>query len=186
MPFRGENKDILYNPIDYSIKCEERFSEFYSEFLEYENYEGKYETKFYYCFGHESLIPQYTVTFDKYGIEAYSYVIKCEDDYNQIKEKILTEYRFANIPMLLSYETDDIIYESFLDINGIIYREIHYDYFLEEYGYQDPDDFRTISYWFGYNDERKEIIFSLLFRDTGSSQITKEKLFVLMENNLYS
>ena len=172
--------------MDYSLKTGERFEKFYHDFLEYEKYEKKYDTKFYYCFGHKSLIPQYTLTFDKYGMESYSYVIKCEDDYNQIKEKILNEYQFVDIPLWISYESDDIYYESFIELDGTIYQEIHYNYFLGEYGYETPEDFRTISYWFGYNDERKEIIFSLLFRDISGDGILKEKLIFLMKNNLYS
>lgn len=68
MPFKGENKDILYSPTNYNLKLENRFEKFYYEFLQYENYERKYDTKFYYCFGRKSLVPQYTLTFDKYGM----------------------------------------------------------------------------------------------------------------------
>ena len=91
-----------------------------------------------------------------------------------------------NTPVLLSYESDYISYESFFNINGTVYQEIHYDYFLEEYGYQDPDDFRTFSYWFGYNDDRKEIIFSYIFKDTSGTRIEKNDAIFLIENNLYS
>ena len=185
-PFKGENKDILYSPMDYSLKTGERFEKFYHDFLEYENYEKKYDTKFYYCFGHKSLIPQYTLTFDKYGVESYSYVIKCEDDYNQIKEKILNEYQFADIPLLLSYESNDIYYESFIEINGTVYQEIHYNYINEEWEIYFPKLFRKKTFWFGYNDERKEIIFSLLYRDPNGNDILKEELIFLMKNNLYS
>jgi hypothetical protein len=186
MPFRGENKDILYSPTNYSIEYESEFKQFYYDFLEYENYEEKYDTEFYYCFGRKSLIPQYTLTFDKFARESYSYVVKCGEDYDLIKEKILTEIKFVDTPVLLSYESDYISYESFFDINGTIYQEIHYNYFLEEWEYQNPDGFRTFSYWFAYNDERKEIIFSYLYKDTSSDLITKDDAIFLMKNNLYS
>lgn len=185
-PFKGENIDILYSPSNYPLKYEKKFRSFYYDFLEYENYEKKYDTKFYYCFGDKSLIPQYTLTFNKLAIESYSYVIKCEEDYDLIKAKILTEYKFVKTPVLLSYESNYIIYESSFDINGTVYQEIHYDYFLEEYGYQSPDAFRTISYWFGYNDVKEEIIFSYLFKDTSSTSVEKKEALFLMENNLYS
>ena len=186
MPFKGENKNILFSPTNYSLKYEEKFKNFYHDFLEYEDYEKKYDTEFYYCFGYKSLIPQYTLTFNKFAIESYSYVVKCGEDYDLLKERILTEFKFVNTPVLLSYESDYISYESFFNINGTVYQEIHYDYFLEEYGYQDPDDFRTFSYWFGYNDERKEIIFSYIFKDTSGTRIEKNDAIFLIENNLYS
>lgn len=186
MPFKGENKNILFSPTNYSLKYEEKFKIFYHDFLEYEDYEKKYDTEFYYCFGHKSLIPQYTLTSNKFAIESYSYVVKCGEDYDLLKERILTEFKFVNTPVLLSYESDYISYESFFSINGTVYQEIHYDYFLEEYGYQDPDDFRTFSYWFGYNDDRKEIIFSYIFKDTSGTRIEKNDAIFLIENNLYS
>ena len=186
MPFKGKNKDILYSPINYSLKYEDNFKQFYYDFLEYENYEKKYDTDFYYCFGHKSLIPQYTLTFNKFAIESYSYVINCEDDYDLIKNKILTEYEFVKTPVFLSDDYDYISYESFFDINGTIYQEIHYNYFIEDWEYQDPDGFRTFSYWFGYNDERKNVIFAYLFKDTRSTIIEKSEAIFLMKNNLYS
>ena len=186
MPFKGENKNILFSPTNYSLKYEEKFKIFYHDFLEYEDYEKKYDTKFYYCFGYKSLIPQYTLTSNKFAIESYSYVVKCGEDYDLLKERILTEFKFVNTPVLLSYESDYISYESFFNINETVYQEIHYDYFLEEYGYQDPDDFRTFSYWFGYNDDRKEIIFSYIFKDTSGTRIEKNDAIFLIENNLYS
>ena len=186
MPFKGENKDILYSPEDYSLKYEEHFKIFYYDFLQYEDYENKYDTKFYYCFGHKALIPEYNLTFDKFAVESYSYVIKCEEDYDLIKEKILTEYKFVKTPVLLSYESYDISYEAFFDINGTVYREIHYDYFLGEHGYEEPDDFRIFSYWFGYNDDRKEIIFSYLYKNESSTNKEKNDVIFLLENNLYS
>ena len=185
MPFKGENKDILYSPTNYNLKLENRFEKFYYEFIQYENYERKYDTKFYYCFGRKSLVPQYTLTFNKYGMESYSYVINCEEDYDLIKEKILNDYQFVKIPVLLSYEFDEIYYESFIEINRTIYQELHYNYFIEDWEYEDPERFRTVSYWFGYNEERKEIIFSLLYRNP-SDRISIDSLKVLMEKNLYS
>lgn len=186
VPFKGENKDILFYPTDSPIYEEDKFKEFYYDFLEYENYEEKYDTKFYYCFGYKALIPQYTVVFDKFAFEAYSYVIKCEGNYNRLKEEILSEYKFVETPVRLSYESDVIMLKTFFDINGTIYQEIHYDYFIEDWEYRDPNRFRIDSYWFGYNDERKEIIFSYLSKDSSADELEQNDALFLLENNLYS
>lgn len=180
-PFKGKNKDILYNPSEYDIYDKEKFIEYYKSFIKIEEYESKYSTEFYYVHGENSFLPFITIIY-YYAMEANSYVIFSDNDYEYLKESILNNFRFIETKINSSNEA----YLSNIEINGTIFNEIFFknDDLISEELYLEK--FRTDSYWFAFNDEKRELSFSFLSVDTGqSSWLSEKELKKILKNNLY-
>lgn len=180
-PFKGKNKDILCNPSEYDIYDKEKFIEYYKSFIKIEEYESKYNTEFYYVHGENSFFPFITIIY-YYAMEANSYVIFPDNDYDYLKESILNNFRFIETKINSSNEA----YLSNIEINGTIFNEIFFknDDLISEELYLEK--FRTDSYWFAFNDEKKELSFSFLSVDTGqSSWLSEKELKKILKNNLY-
>lgn len=184
-PFKGKNKDILYNSSEYSIYEKEKFIEYYKSFIKIEEYESKYKTEFYYVHGENSFLPFISTTF-YYAMEANSYVIFPGNDYEALKKSILHNFRIIAVKINSNNET----YLSNIEVNGTIFNEIFFineelreDLISEEFYLE---TFRTDSYWFAFNDEKKELSFSFLSVDTGqSSWLSEKELKKILKNNLY-
>ena len=156
-PFEGYNKDILFHSENYDLNYEEELRTFYDNHVCYYRYEEKYATKFYYKFGKKSLMSFITLVYF-YSMESYSYIVSLDDDYDDMKEKMLNGTRLISTP--IGY--GDYSFENNFNVNGSVYNEIYMNVHLDlEDIYL--NNIRTRSYWLSYNDEKKEIGFSCVF-----------------------
>jgi len=183
-PFAGYNKKILINNNEYN-SLDKKYYDFYNDFINYKEYENKYETNFYYKYGKKALFLDYTLQYTYNTLEAYSYIIKV-DDYNNQKDNIINKYNYVRIPIGYS------IKKEFIDdvkIGDWTFKELYYnitmnssDYLISRY----ENQIRTRSYWLSYNDNKKEICFSVLInyeRVTDYETIIDLQKYLI--NNLY-
>ena len=122
-PFEGYNKDILFNSENYDLNYEKELRTFYDNHVYYYRYEEKYATKFYYKFGKKSLMNFITIIYF-YSMESYSYIISLDDDYDDMKEKMLNGTRLISTPI----GHDDYSFENNFNVNGSVYNGSTYLY----------------------------------------------------------
>ena len=184
-PFKGEDKEVLKNYENYDMDYPDCFAEFYIDYIDYNKYEEKYDTKFYYNYGKKSLFNCMTLIY-YYPREAYSYVIYPNNEYEILKKEILDNVRLIDTPV--GY--DEVTYVNNINIDETIYNEIYFmpnsiylDYYPEELYLK---DLRTISFWFSYNDDKKEISFSYLYLPASITSLKNiSELSKMLERNLY-
>lgn len=156
-PFDGYNKDYIINPGSHNVYYVNEVDEFYNEYVNYNKYEEKYNTSFFYKHGKNSLF-NYIGLIYWYSMESYSYTIFLGDDYDVVKNEILNQVYFIKTPV--GY--DDLNYVDNFEVNGSIYNEIYMkDEITDDKIYL--EQLRVYSYWFSYNDSKKQISFSCIF-----------------------
>ena len=166
-PFKDYDKDVLINPENHNLYYEQEVEKFYNLYVEYYKYET-YNTNFYYKHGKNSLFSYIGLVY-WYSMESYSYTISLGIDYEVIKNNLLTQIKFIKTPV--GY--NDYVYVDAFEINGSVYNEIYMKSELddEEIYLQQP---RAHSYWFSYNDNKKEISFSCIFHFEPINRKNKE------------
>ena len=175
-PFEGYNKEILLNNINEEL--DDKKSYFFKNYIDYDFYEENYKTSFYYKHSKEAFL----FFFNYYVDNAYSYIIYLNDDYANIKNKILEKYNFAEIPFEYG---NDIDFVNTIKIDDYILKEIAYDY-DDKIDYYYSAYPRRISYWLSYNDTKREISFSILQHELSFDYYNSEETIKkFLKDNLY-
>jgi hypothetical protein len=156
-PFEGYDKNVMINPENYNVNYEDEIDKFYNQYVEYNKYEEQYNTSFYYKHGKKSLI-SYVAIIYWYSMESYSYTVSLGDDYEVVKNELLSQINLIKTP--IGY--DSITYMDNFEINGSIYNEIYMKNEIDDEKIY-LEHARSKTYWFSYNDDKKEISFSCVF-----------------------
>ena len=166
-PFEHYNDDVLMNIEKYDLNYEQEVKKFYNHYVNYRKF-NQYDTTFYYKQGKNSLFSYIGLVY-WYSMESYSYTISLGADYEIIKTDLLTQIKFIKTP--IGY--NDYIYMNDFEINGCIYNEIYMKNELddEDIYLEHP---RGHTYWFSYNDDKKEISFSCIFHFEPITRKNKE------------
>lgn len=85
--FSGFDKKLLENyKGNKDIYSKSSFEDFFVDFVNWKWYSENYKTNFMYCYGRKSVF-QWTMT--HYTDEAFSFIVYCEEGYEQQKRKIV-------------------------------------------------------------------------------------------------
>jgi len=185
-PYYVYNINYIENYKEEDGILKKEYYDFYN-FIKYKQYSENYETNFYYNFIFKTPCSIFPILTENYAYYGYSYIVKAENDYDILKKNILDNYSFLKTPV--EYGNYYEFYKD-ISINGFIFNEINYtfiDFKSEDERVSYECNGRKVSFWFSYNDQKREVVFSILdegtsFGNYASFDILKEHLY----NNLYT
>ena len=184
-PFEGYDYSILDSNNDNKYMDDEIY-EFFKNHIDYKKYEGISRVAFYYRYGKKSIFSNFNMRYNHYTNESYSLIIKLDDDYDKYKDDIMSSYKFITTTV---HFRPSIEFDSY-QIDNWVFKEMYYninmnfnDYLISMY----ENNMRTKAYWFSYNDERKEIVFSAMFHNNKNLSYSDTKEFEdFIKKNLYT
>ena len=184
-PFEGYDYSILDSNNEKKYIDDEIYN-FFKEHIDYKKYEEKFDIEFYYRYGKKSIFPNFNMLYNHYTNESYSLIIKFNDAYDKYKNDIISSYRFITTAV---HFRPTIKFDSY-QIDNWIFKEMYYninmnfnEYMIAKY----ENNMRTKSYWFSYNDQKKEIVFSAMFHNNKIFSYSDTKEFEdFIKKNLYA
>ncbi len=184
-PFEGYDYSILDSNNEKKYIDDEIYN-FFKEHIDYKKYEEKFDIEFYYRYGKKSIFPNFNMLYNHYTNESYSLIIKFNDAYDKYKNDIISSYRFITTAV---HFRPTIKFDSY-QIDNWIFKEMYYninmnfnEYMIAKY----ENNMRTKSYWFSYNDQKKEIVFSAMFHNNKIFSYSDTKEFEdFIKKNLYT
>lgn len=160
--YRGFDKNVLINyQTNENIRNNDYFGKYFVDFVNYEQYEQEYNTDFYYSYYPQDIVSEIILIMkDDYLEEGYSYIIKCSEQYETLKNQLLNTVKFIKTP--IEDLNDNVYYIDSIEFDDWLFKEIYF-YPYDEKPYWFEENIREMACWLGYNDLKKEITFSYTY-----------------------
>ena len=162
------------------------YYDFFNEFINYKKYD-KYKTNFYYNFIRNAPLFFLNSSIVRSSYFGYSYIIEADNDYEYLKIEILNNYSYLKTPTKYG---NYIKLHNNIDVNGSIFNELYYSkktFSSDDARLAYECNIRIPSYWFSYNDIKKELVFSILEESTSEAGYSSiEEIKEVLYNSLHS
>lgn len=185
-PFEGYNDNLLELDNNNKPLIKQEYYDFFHNYTNVDENKNKYNTKFYYRNGNDCMFPGLTLLFNHYTPYSYSYIIDLSDEYESKKEDFLDSIKFIKTPYMYGNDYDFV---SSIIVNNWTFMEIYNENSINTdipRSYYEAE-LRKTSYWFSYNDSKKEICFSIMVHDLSLDYYSSiDSIKEYISTNLYT
>ena len=190
-PFAGYDEHYLekYNEDNKSFykNFKKEYYDFYDSFINYKDFISKYDTNFYYNNYKDSPFSLVELFLNERVNDGYSFIVHANNEYDNLKNSFLNNYELIKTPTYNENIKKTTYYDN-IDVNNYVFNEFlyHPDEFIDEHSKKVYlNSKRDPSYWFSYNDEKKEIVFSVLGYDVSYNYYDSLDDIKVFLSNLY-